>query len=79
MALAVRPIDTPMAVTMPGQYRQISMIGISAMPPPSPLERATGSTCSPASMARSRSMRRVNESRAIESMPNVAKSLRRMS
>ena len=37
-AAAVRPDETPIAVTMPGQYRQISMIGmicIAAASPPS--------------------------------------------
>ncbi len=38
MAAEVRPIDTPMAVTMPGQTRHSSMMGISVSDeaPPSP-------------------------------------------
>ncbi len=73
-----------MAVTMPGQYRQSSMMGIIVMamalgsPPPrrSPL---AGASSSPAAIRFSRSICALNRSRAMASMPKVANSLRRMS
>ena len=37
IAAAVRPTDTPIAVTMPGEHLQSSMIGSSVNPPPPPL------------------------------------------
>ncbi len=36
IAAAVRPTDTPSAVTMPGEHLHSSMIGSSVMPPPPP-------------------------------------------
>ena len=57
IAADVSPIDTPIAVTMPGHTRHSSMIGISDMPPPSPPpDDSDSATSSPASIARSRSM-----------------------
>jgi hypothetical protein len=76
IAALVRPIDTPIAVTMPGQWRHNSMIGIidTAASLVRPDVSAAGG-----SDVRSRSMRRLNCSRAMASIPNVANSLRRMS
>ena len=79
IAAEVSPIDTPIAVTMPGHTRHSSMIGISDIPPPPPPSTTCLGTSSPASIARSRSMPFLKRSRAIASMPNVANSLRRMS
>ena len=72
----VRPIDTPMAVTMPGQTRHSSMIGIMVkatelVSRPAPSAGASGSTPD-----RSRSMRRLKDSRAMESMPKVENNFR---
>ena len=80
----VSPIDTPMAVTMPGEYRQISMIGIIVMAmafvsPVAGLSPLGAGSSSPAAIRFSRSMRDVNDARAMASMPKVANSLRRMS
>ncbi len=58
-AAAVRPTLTPIAVTMPGEHRHSSMIGIMNMAPPPPDERSS-SSFSAASAASSRSMRFLN-------------------
>ena len=83
IAADVRPIETPIAVTMPGEYRQISMMGIMVMAalPPSPPARSPfgAGSSSPAAMRFSRSMRAWNPALAIWSIPKVAKSFRRMS
>ena len=87
MAAEVRPIDTPMAVTMPGLQRHSSMIGIiwnavalaasagsrGAAARPRPI------VTSPAAAAFSRAIWRSKRSRAMASMPKVGNSLRRMS
>jgi hypothetical protein len=88
IAAGVSPIDTPMAVTMPGLHRHSSMIGINWNA--AALASSTGSrggssagssaaSPSPAVAARSRASWRSNRSRAMASMPNVENSLRRMS
>ncbi len=88
IAAEVRPIDTPMAVTMPGLQRHSSMMGIiwnavalaastGSRGAASPLE--VDSSTSPAAAALSRASWRSNRSRAIASMPKVRKSFRRMS
>ncbi len=79
MAADVRPIDTPIAVTMPGHTLHSSMIGMSDMPLSPPPADVGAGTSSPAAMAFSRSICLAKRSRAIASMPNVEKSLRRMS
>ena len=82
IAAEVSPIETPMAVTIPGQTRQSSMIGIkvSDEPPPSPSRSGFSGGVSPRSIAaateRSNSICFLNRSRAALSMPKVAKSLR---
>ena len=77
IAAAVRPTDTPIAVTMPGEHLQSSMIGSMVKPPPPPpppppLESRSAPDSSAA-------MRRSNESAAIASIPNVLYILRRRS
>ena len=83
MAALVRPMLTPMAVTMPGECRQISMIGsiVMAIELASPARRppVAGASSSPAATRFSRSIWALKRSRAMASMPNVAKSFRRMS
>ena len=88
IAADVRPIDTPMAVTMPGLHRHSSMIGIiwNAVA----LAASTGSrggassapaasSTSPAAAALSRAIWRSNRSRAMASMPKLRNSFRMMS
>ena len=76
-----------MAVTMPGQYRQSSMIGIMVIAAPSPRgPRPPSEGClflssrgAPLAPDFSRAMSFSKRERAISSMPNVAKSFRKMS
>jgi hypothetical protein len=81
IAAEVSPIDTPMAVTSPGDQRQSSMMGIiwkaMALASPRPVSDSTGE--SPAEAASSRARARSKRSRAMASMPKVVKNLRRMS
>jgi hypothetical protein len=73
---AVRPTLTPIAVTIPGQYRQSSMIGIIVMPAELlPPLRSVGAASPPASF----SIWRLKRSRAMTSIPKVDHSLRRIS
>ena len=80
MVPAARPTLTPIEVTMPGQCRHSSMIGIRVMAaaPPSPARSARSSAVSlvPDTLRSSCFLKR---SRAIWSMPNVAYILRMMS
>ena len=77
-AAPVSPMETPIAVTIPGQTLHNSMIGImvNAMLSASFGPSARSSTDSPASIALSRSMRFLKLSRCMASMPKVLKSLR---
>jgi len=83
MAAEVSPIETPMAVTMPGQMRHSSMIGmrVSDDEPPSPSRFGFSGGVSPLASASatafSKAICLANRSFAIESMPNSANSLRR--
>ena len=76
MAAAVRPTDTPIAVTMPGEHLQSSMIGSSVKPPP-PLPRSRSLPLAAPELApsfpwlSSCAMRLSKLSAAIWSMPNV--------
>ena len=89
IAAEVRPIDTPMAVTMPGLQRHSSMIGIiwkaaalaaaAGSRGASSAASASAAPASPAAIALSRAIWRSKRSRAIASMPNVLNSLRMMS
>src|SRR5262249_39816660 len=78
MAAGVSPTLTPIAVTMPGEQRQSSMIGIMNMAPPPPDGRSSSSdaVALPSAAARSRSMRFLNCSRASASSPKVWNILR---
>ena len=84
MAAEVRPMDTPMAVTMPGLQRHSSMMGIIwnavalAASAGSRGAFTCSSTCSPAAIALSRAIWRSKRSRAMASMPKVENSLRMM-
>jgi hypothetical protein len=85
MAADVRPIDTPMAVTMPGLHRHSSMIGISwnavALAASVGSRGAASSPSAPApdDPSASRVIWRAKRSRAMASMPKARRSLRRMS
>ncbi len=48
IAVAVRPTDTPSAVTMPGEHLQSSMIGNSVNPPPRDSSRSARAALAPA-------------------------------
>ena len=69
MAAAVRPTDTPIAVTMPGEHLQSSMIGSIVNPPPPP-SRSAFASCAGAFLGLG-TMRLSKLSAAIWSMPNV--------
>jgi hypothetical protein len=73
MAAGVNPTDTPSAVTMPGQWRDSSMVGISVMA--GSLRPSAAAGASSASFSR----RWAKPARAAESMPNVANIRRRAS
>src|SRR5438046_2154866 len=47
VARAVRPTRTPMAVTLPGEHRHTSMLGIVNMAPPPRAARASSSVAAP--------------------------------
>jgi len=84
MAALVSPMLTPIAVTMPGEWRQISMIGSIVMAmalgsPPARRVPAAGGSSSPDATRFSRSIWDLKRSRAMASMPKVANSFRRMS
>ena len=86
IAVAVSPTDTPSAVTMPGEHLHSSMIGSSVIPPDprdpwsrSPSLAAAGAAPAPFAASFSASIRRLKESRAIASIPNVVYSFRRRS
>ncbi len=82
MAAEVRPIDTPMAVTMPGQTLQSSMIGMSVSDdaPPSPSRLGFSGGVSPLATASatvfSKAICLAKRSRAATSMPNSRNILR---
>ena len=80
IAAAVRPTETPMAVTMPGEHLQSSMIGSIAKPPPPRLLwsrsllggiPASRSLAAPLLAASSAAIRRSKLSAAIVSIPKV--------
>ena len=82
MAAAVSPIDTPMAVTMPGLQRDSSMMGMiwnAAAFAASWGSRPSPSSVPPASPSFSWAICRSNRSRAIASIPKVENNLRMMS
>ena len=76
---------TPIAVTMPGECRQISMIGSIVMrdgvrvAAAAALALGSAGSSSPAATRFSRSICALKRSRAMASMPKVANSFRRMS
>jgi hypothetical protein len=83
MAADVRPIETPMAVTMPGLHRHSSMMGIiwkaAALAAWAGSRGASSASSASPPPAFSLAAWRSKRSRAMASMPNVRNSLRRMS
>ena len=77
IAAAVRPTDTPIAVTMPGEHLQSSMIGSIVNPPPPPRPSRSRSLplvapeLPPSCAASSAAIRLSKLSADIWSMPNV--------